>query len=268
MDGVDRFPHVRLPFRLGTTSYIIPAGLLENVRSLADRVDDIELVLYDDPVYGSNIPDMATAQALKASADDHSLTYTVHLPKDIGADPQSLLLAERVITATLPLKPVAYILHFDGRPLLTNPQPAEISRWQCEARQGLAQIVALIGDPALVCVENLERWNPDIFDGLIEDAGVSRCVDIGHLWLDGRDPLPYLHRHLSQTRVIHLHGIGSTDHQSLAHMPRTMLLPVYQVLQERAYAGIVTLEVFSEDDFMASMQVLCSAIADVSAALT
>jgi len=31
----------RFPFRLGTTSYIIPADLITNVRFLASYVDDI-----------------------------------------------------------------------------------------------------------------------------------------------------------------------------------------------------------------------------------
>jgi sugar phosphate isomerase/epimerase len=207
-------------------------------------------------------------QALKAYADDHQLTYTVHLPKDIGADPHSLLLAERVITATRPLQPAAVILHFDGRPLLSAPDATSVARWQGEARAHLAHIVAMVGDPALVCVENLERWNPDLFDEIVEEAGVSRCIDIGHLWLDGRDPLPYLQRHLPHTRVIHLHGIGNTDHQSLAHMPVAVLQPVCDLLQARNYTGIVTLEVFSEDDFTTSLPVLQAATAHRNASLT
>lgn len=268
MDGVDRFPNVRLPFRLGTTSYIFPAGLLENVRYLGARVDDVELVLFDDPVYGSNIPDIATVRALKAYADDHQLTYTVHLPKDIGAEPQSLWFAERVITATLPLQPAAYLMHFDGRPLIGTPDATAITRWQGEARALLAQIVAIVGDPALVCIENLEGWNPDVFDALVEDAGVSRCIDIGHLWLDGREPLSYLEQYLPQTRVIHLHGIGTADHQSLAHMPIATLLPIIDALLARAYAGIVTLEVFNEHDFTTSMQMLQTAVVQGNTTLT
>ena len=36
-----------LPFRIGTTSYIIPDDILPNVRFLAGRVKDVELVLFD-----------------------------------------------------------------------------------------------------------------------------------------------------------------------------------------------------------------------------
>ena len=48
----------KLPFRLGTTSYIIPDDILPNVRYLADKIDDIELVLFDVEDY-CNLPSPA-----------------------------------------------------------------------------------------------------------------------------------------------------------------------------------------------------------------
>ena len=45
-----------LPFRLGTTSYIIPDDILPNVCYLAGKVKDIELLLFDNDEY-CNIPD-------------------------------------------------------------------------------------------------------------------------------------------------------------------------------------------------------------------
>jgi hypothetical protein len=71
----------RFPFRLGTTSYIIPAELLPNVIYLADKVDDIELVLFESDEI-SNLPDAATVKILKETAEQSDLTYTIHLPMD------------------------------------------------------------------------------------------------------------------------------------------------------------------------------------------
>jgi hypothetical protein len=34
-------------FRIGTTSYIIPAGIVPNVAYLAPQVDDVELVMFE-----------------------------------------------------------------------------------------------------------------------------------------------------------------------------------------------------------------------------
>ena len=44
------------PFRLGATSYILPADLVANAKFLAGKVDDIELVLFDLEEGQSNLP--------------------------------------------------------------------------------------------------------------------------------------------------------------------------------------------------------------------
>src|SRR5262245_25369283 len=76
------------PFRLGTTSYIIPDDILPNVRYLADKVQDVELVLFEVDDGPNNLPSSETVAELAALADAHDLTYTVHLPLDLrlGAD--------------------------------------------------------------------------------------------------------------------------------------------------------------------------------------
>jgi sugar phosphate isomerase/epimerase len=109
----------RFPFRLGTTSYIIPGELLPNVNFLADKVDDIELVLFESDEI-TNLPDAATVKALKEAADRFDLTYTVHLPLDTwmghpeaSVRQQSVDKCLRVIERTAPLSPFAYIIHFN-----------------------------------------------------------------------------------------------------------------------------------------------------------
>ena len=51
-------------FRIGTTSYIIPADILPNVEYLAPQVDDVQLVLFETDAYGSNLPDAALCARL------------------------------------------------------------------------------------------------------------------------------------------------------------------------------------------------------------
>jgi sugar phosphate isomerase/epimerase len=103
----------RFPFRLGTTSYIIPADLITNVRFLAPYVDDIELVLFeaDDE---SNLPDEKTINTLNEIARSNDLSYTVHLPLGLllGAMDEekrrsSVNKALRIAELTSPLNPVA-----------------------------------------------------------------------------------------------------------------------------------------------------------------
>src|SRR3989304_3241629 len=98
-------------FRLGTTSYILPDDILPNVRFLADKVQDVELVLFEVDDGPNNLPAPGVVAELAALADAHALTYTVHLPLDLrlGADGDeghvSLVKARKVIERTRPLQP-------------------------------------------------------------------------------------------------------------------------------------------------------------------
>jgi hypothetical protein len=73
----------KTPFRIGTTSYIIPADILPNAAYLAGKVDDVELVLFEVEEGGGNLPDENTLAQLADIARRNDLTYTVHLPLDL-----------------------------------------------------------------------------------------------------------------------------------------------------------------------------------------
>ena len=47
---------MNFPFRLGTTSYIIPDDILPNARYLAGKVRDIELILFEVDDGPNNLP--------------------------------------------------------------------------------------------------------------------------------------------------------------------------------------------------------------------
>jgi len=55
---------------------------------------------------------------------------------------------------------------------------------------------------------------------------------------------------------VHLHGIGSRDHQSLRHQDVAQVAAVLALLQDRNYDGVLTLEVFGRDDFSTSRDVV------------
>lgn len=249
-------------FRIGSTSYVYPDDILPNVRKLAPLVDDVELVLFEVDDYGANLPDSAAIGELQALAGANDLTFTVHLPLDLSFDnANSFDKARRAIDATRGLDPYGFVMHLDGRVLAGHPSSEKIAEWQVQATHALARIVDWVGDPALVCVENVEGWDPDYFRDVVEDCRVSRCIDIGHFWLQKLDPLEHLADHLTRTRVIHLHGVGSRDHQSLRNVARDQLQPAVNALLRGDYAGLVTLEVFGVDDFFSSYDVLQEALA-------
>ena len=58
------------------------------------------------------------------------------------------------------------------------------------------------------------------------------------------------------TRVIHMHGIAERDHRSLAFMPRDQVCQVWKELMDANYEGVLTLEIFSEEDFTSSLEVI------------
>jgi hypothetical protein len=61
--------------RLGTTSYIYPADIITNVRRLAGKVQDVELVIFEFDEGSNSLPDDDTIAELNAlSAAD--MTYT------------------------------------------------------------------------------------------------------------------------------------------------------------------------------------------------
>lgn len=250
------------PFRLGTTSYILPDDILPNVRYLAGKVRDIELILFEVDDGPNNLPSDEVIDELLHIAQQHDMTYTVHLPLDLklgedGSDrDQSLIKAKRVIDCTRGLDPWAYVLHLDGRSVRTSTHRPLIRRWQDHSVRALEIVSEWAGSTEKLAVENLETYPLDFIQPVLDRIPVNRCVDIGHLWLDGHDPIPYLQAALPRTRVVHVHGTAERDHRSLAFMPQEKVCDVWNELVHSNYEGVLTLEIFSEEDFVSSLDVL------------
>ena len=249
------------PFRLGTTSYIIPADILSNVRYLAGKVRDVELVLFDVDDGMNNLPSPDEIEQLLMIASQTDLTYTVHLPLDLRlAEGDSIDKACRVIDCTLRLDPWAYVLHLDGKSVRHGASSEVIHHWLEQAVRSLEIVGECAGGVEKLAVENLEGYPLDFYEPVLKQIAVSRTVDVGHLWLDGFDPVAYLHDALPRTRVIHIHGIDGRDHRSLAHVSQEKLHAVLYELVRTGYRGVLTVEVFSEEDFLTS----CAAIRTVT----
>jgi sugar phosphate isomerase/epimerase len=190
------------------------------------------------------------------------MTYTVHLPLDLklGEDgserDQSLVKAKRVIDCTRGLDPWAYVLHLDGKAVRTSKDMELIRRWQEHSVRALEIVSEWAGGADKLAVENLETYPLDFIQPVLDRIPVSRCVDVGHLWLDGHDPIPYLQSALPRTRVIHMHGIAERDHRSLSFMQQENVRAVWHELLRANYEGVLTLEIFSEEDFLSSLDVI------------
>lgn len=261
----------RVSYRLGTTSYIKPDAILPNVRWLKDYVQDVELVLFEVDDGPNNLPKAEEIRTLIDISHDSGLTYTVHLPLDLDCRPSetgsnpSLEKAARVIECTLPLQPQSFIVHLDGRDVRERPSRLKMETWTGDACRTLEKIATWSGSLELLAIENLEGYPTEQLEGVLARLPVSRCLDIGHLWLDGLNPRPLMEAWLPRTRVIHLHGIktdaksapgrSAADHQSLAQIPHENLQVVADTLLLYRFAGVVTLEVFNEADLLSSKEV-------------
>jgi sugar phosphate isomerase/epimerase len=250
------------PFRLGTTSYIIPDDILPNVRWLVGQVQDVELVLFEVDDGASNLPDQEVLSELSCLAKQHGLSYTVHLPLDIRLGDNgetghvSMLKARRVIECTRELDPFAYVVHLDGSQIKEDMGTPQYDCWVNQSVRALNLLANWAGNAERLAVENLEHYPFSFWNPVFERSPVSRCLDVGHLWLDGVNTEAILKEHLPRTRVVHLHGINGRDHKSLAALPLDKTRQVVDLLCEQPYSGVLTLEVFNQIDFESSMDVL------------
>jgi len=255
----------RYPFRVGTTSYIIPADIRPNVEALAPLVDDVELLLFEIPEM-SNVPSPASVQQLRKLAEANTLTFTVHLPLDLPlcrSDSNGRLQAvdacRRMIEATAALAPFAYLLHVDAHdPNSREPIPAtDIPAWTDNVSRSVSDLLQT-GVPARhLCVETL-AYRFEYVAPVVETFDLGVCLDIGHLLLYGFDLQAHLDTYLARTRVVHAHGIhGGKDHRGLDQLDPAALDAVVDALsRSRDSERVFTMEVFSQENFEASIGVM------------
>jgi len=240
---------------------VYPADILPNVKALAPYVDDVELVLFESgkPEVGgqrtevslTNIPAPDIIQRLAELAQQHDLTYTVHFPIDrhLGSPDvkerralQKQMLA--IMDRTRSLAPFAYILHMEG--ITRDSTPARVRTWQNDIAELLPALIERAGNPALLCVENLNypfAW----CEPLLNRFGLGVCIDLGHLWIGGDNAEAHLQNHLPRTRVIHLHGVrDGRDHLALPALSPGCLRPLLNSIDK--FTGELTLEIFNYEE--------------------
>ena len=252
----------RFPFRLGATSYVIPADIVPNVRELAVKVDDVELVLFES-AETSNLPDAETVGELRRLAAEHDLSYTVHLPLDARLGERDERARRRAVEKCLAvadcvraLGPLAWTVHFDadgpGR-----PAPADARAWRAALARSARELIDSGIEPRRLCVETLD-YPFEAVEEVVAGLDLSICLDVGHLLISGRPLEAALVRYLPRCRVVHLHGvINGKDHADLSGMPRADLGLLVALLGAGGEPPrVVTLEVFSAADLARSLAIL------------
>lgn len=246
----------RLPFRLATTSYIIPGSICSNALFLGALVDEIELVLFETPSH-NNLPSLAEIEDLAQVAKELDLTYNIHFPSDIflcDPDPQLqsyyIDVILRYFERTYPLDPTLYILHLDSR--YTNGLCEEnMEIWIKNLSNSIERAIWHGLLPERVAVENLE-FPLDRIAPVAERYGFKLCLDIGHLLLYRHPLRDQLEAYLNKCPMVHLHGVNNNiDHISISEINSQDWQCISSYL--RFYKGCVALEMFSVDDLYYSM---------------
>ena len=229
---------------LGATSFLLPADYVPALRFAAPLCEDIALLLLECGAQGEYLPAAQDVDQMAAVLEATGSRLHVHLPT--ASDCSSAESTRDLVNAV-------------------------------RMAVALDQIADLLPDPRQLAIENLEGFCPDFWDQWLEDRPFSRCADIGHLWKDHENPVPWLERWLPRLRGIHLHGLRPRhttppfavpvrslsdfgpqprDHGALDAMPTACIDAVMHRLWRSAYRGVLTLEVFSLTEFLRSRAVL------------
>lgn len=144
----------------------------------------------------------------------------------------------------------------------TQEREAFYQRILAQAEHSLVSIVKKV-EPSRLCVENLEGIPFEPLVVMAERHGLSLCLDVGHLMMQGEDPIKFIEEHLPVIKVIHLHDVirrkgarGETtlvDHQPLGNgllpLPR-----IVETLQAKGYEGVLLVEVKQRDHLLSSLE--------------
>jgi sugar phosphate isomerase/epimerase len=247
----------RCPFRLGTTSYILPDAIVPNVRFTGPFVDEVELVLFESR-FADNLPTPKVIEELHGLAREYDLSYNVHLPTDVflghpdaGMRRQACDTILRFYGRTLPLRPTLYVLHLENNPP-EDTRHVHTSAWQDNLRSSLAYLLERGMERNLLGIENIAYPFLWIYP-LIRELNLRICLDVGHLLVQQEELRTYIEAYGEEIAMLHLHGAaGKKDHRSLQEIPSHDWHIISNFLIN--YRGGVSLEVFSREDLTTSLE--------------
>jgi sugar phosphate isomerase/epimerase len=237
-------------------SFVYPASWADNARALGPYVDEMELIFFESSP-PSALPTPARITELAGIAAECDLRYNVHLPLDIRPGSPDRRLRSEAIQVILQLMaqaavldPTTWTLHL---PFDAPGRSAEnISAWQIRIRKSLSSLLDAGLAPSALSIENLDYpfgWVEEI----VADLGLSICMDIGHLILQGKDPGRFYSTHAERICILHLHGVkNGRDHLPLPALPEAERATVLRILA--SFSGTASIEVFSPDHLADSLE--------------
>ncbi len=246
------------PFRLCCPSFIYPAGYVENVRKLADHVDEIELLLLESAP--GSLPTQAEISELKQLATEKKITHNIHLPTDVSPGAGNAAERSRAVDALIRaidrsavLSPTSYTLHlpYTGSDFTRPADPDWLDHIETSAEKLLSQTGL---PPETVALETLD-YPPSFLDRILERFDFGLCLDTGHLMVHGHDCRAVFDRYKHRLPIIHTHGVDKgQDHLALDRLNPEQTAAIRSMLSE--FRGTVSLEVFSLEKLTVSLDYL------------
>ncbi|QGY40159.1 hypothetical protein GM415_08465 [Pseudodesulfovibrio cashew] len=230
----------RFPFTVAAPSFVIPAGVAENSRHLAERYEEIGLLFFE------------TESCLAYTGDDLPpdlaklpVSWHVHMPLDLpwrdGLDAAWSKLAGLVAKASY-LSPRCWVLHPPTEPDMLVPLAARFRE------AGI--------DPADVLLENVEESDLAALWPEAREGGYSTCLDLGHILAYGQHPVLELDGLWDTVRMLHVYAPGPGG----KHLGLACLDPEGWTLLRAMLAAFkgdaVTLEVFDDRALALSVDLL------------
>jgi hypothetical protein len=245
----------KFPFKLGTTSYILPVkedSLSANVRFLKDRVDLVQL-LFMGREYLGEIMSPSIIVDLKTMREESGVSYTVHLPADLDLlNPseekigKSVDVIENIMAETVPLNIEGYILHVDR--FLNGAARADLDPGGYRNFRTALDIISgrMGADAKKIYIENT-TYELLYFKDIILTSPFPVCMDAGHLFFLNQDFGLFVEAFGQRTGQIHLHGfIGGKDHKAVDTLQRGAVNKI--VGFQKSYSCPLILEVFNLED--------------------
>ncbi len=253
------------PFKLGTTSFIYPDNIIPNVKKLGKDFDEIELLVFES-VPKEVLPSKDEIKELAYLGQQLDITYNIHLPTDISFTdvlPENRIKAVDTIKMVMelcePLSPTTHTLHLEFAPTSAEADAKtcseKIKKWRNRIRQSLELFVSSDVNSMNVSIETLD-YPFEYLDNIIEEYGLSVCIDAGHLIKYQFDIESIFNRYKTSIPLIHLHGVDFStyppkDHVSLDKTSDELIKNTIKVLKK--FTGTLSLEVFSYENLLKSV---------------
>ncbi len=248
------------PFKIGSTSYLWPAGYLDNCRKLSNIFGVVQLLILETlETYPIDKPEINGLRELR----ENGLDFVLHLPvpsnlADKNVNPVEPII--KIIETFRPLDVLSFVLHIEDG--------GEDGGKDCDLKLAAQRITEICRrtktDPAKICVENLHAPFATVWEA-VAGTGVSICFDAGHVIYAGGNPFSFIEKYGERIRITHIHGVDEKenalkmrDHRPLSSLEPGLLKKLLDKLESVKFNGPVIIENYSVAEMVESLRVLSS----------